>query len=128
MGETVVPEPEEEWQEWQELPRGNLRAAAVKSLAVAVPAVTVPARVLAGLDWPPGAVVAACAGDLVGGAVLAGARGGGGGRGAGRALAGGRRLPGAARGEVLELAARAAPGLLEPFLIRRPGPRSQDHK
>ncbi|TXK41998.1 hypothetical protein [Nonomuraea sp. C10] len=72
MGETVVPEPEEEW---QELPRGNLRAAAVKSPAVAVPAVTVPARVLAGLDWPPGAVVAACAGDLVGGAVLAGARG-----------------------------------------------------
>lgn len=30
MGETVVPELEEEW---QELPRGNLRAAAVKSLS-----------------------------------------------------------------------------------------------
>lgn len=46
-------------EEWQELPRRNLRVAAVKSLAVAVPAVAVLVRLLARLEWTPGAIAAA---------------------------------------------------------------------
>lgn len=46
-------------EEWQELPRRNLRVAAVKSLAVAVPAVLVLVRLLTRLEWTPGAIAAA---------------------------------------------------------------------
>jgi putative membrane protein len=47
---------------WQELPRRNLGASGVRSLAVAAPVVTVLVRVLIGVAWPWQPIVAAAAG------------------------------------------------------------------
>ncbi|SDI00535.1 PH domain-containing protein [Nonomuraea jiangxiensis] len=50
---------------WMPLSRRRLWADGVKSVPVAVGAVIALVRVLTGLDWPAGAVVAACAGATV---------------------------------------------------------------